>query len=108
MGETQSDRAEGRRRAAELRLDQLAALRIRLASGEKLTPEDLDAATHRLADAQQRAARADVSSRLAHHEAAAAHQKAASANEGAGLTSKAQEHRAAAARDLEAGGEQAG
>lgn len=107
MGETQSDRAEVRRRAAEFRLDQLAALRIRLASGEKLTHEDLDEATRRLADAQQRAARADASARIAHHEAAAAHQKAASANEDAGLTAKAQEHRAAAGLDRQSGGEQA-
>lgn len=106
MGETQADRAEARRRAAERRHDELEALLLRLESGEKVSESDVEQASLRLADAQQRAVAAESSARTAHVGAAEAHQHAAAANEGAGHPTQAAQHRLAAERDLEAGREQ--
>lgn len=107
MAETQGDRAEARRRAAERRHDELEALRLRLAAGEAISATDVQEATRRVAEAQQRAANAEASARRAHLEAATAHEHAATASEGAGHAQEAAQHRKAAALDLEAGGEQA-
>lgn len=106
MGETQADRAAARREAAERRHDELEDLRLRLASGERVSESDVERAALRLADAQRRAADADSSARAAHVGAAHAHEHAAVANEGAGHPTQAARHRLAAVRDLEAGRKQ--
>lgn len=85
---------------AERRQAELAALRLRLASGVRLTQGDVAEAALRLSQAQERALAAEFSARSAHRDAAAAHQNAARVNERAGLFAKAQQHRQAAELDL--------
>jgi hypothetical protein len=102
MDATQSDRAMSRLRAAEVRLGELEALRVRLAAGDTLTAYDLGVAAMRLIEARQRARDAESSARQAHERAAAAHVNAATVNDDAGYTLRARAHRQAAERDLEA------
>lgn len=105
MTEDSSERAATRRAAAERRFDELEALRLKLAAGQRLDADDLALAGLRARESQWRAAQARDSAIAAHRDAAVAHRAAAVANEAVGRWPEAMEHRRAAESDLLAAGE---
>ena len=101
VSEQRGESAAARQRSADERVDELAALRQRLATGTGVREEDLALADRRLAEAEQHADEARRYAAQARRRAAEAHRAAAEAARHAGREALGEQHRLAAVHDDE-------